>query len=162
MATEEERLLYAGAVNYADAAQIVISHPASDRVGLILPVHTLLGLAIELAFKAVFLYLGGDAPELKKVRMRHNLAALRDECVKLGFATSVPQIDQIVTVIGVNYAAHEYRYMKPGGSLHYVNGAAAVPAVQKFIDEVAQVVGLPVRPEVNAKALAPAPKGARR
>lgn len=48
MNTDEEKALYAGAVNYADAAQLVFAHPSSSgRDGLILPTHTLIGLSIE-------------------------------------------------------------------------------------------------------------------
>ena len=148
MVKEEIRMLYAGAVNYADAAQLVFAHPASEgRDGLILPTHTLLGLAIELGFKAVYLHSGGDPKELKKPAVRHNLIALRDLCSGLGFQSSLPQIGQIASAIGPNYAAHEYRYMRPNSKLTFVDGNAAVPVVQKFVDEVAQQVGLPVRPD---------------
>lgn len=55
MTTDEEKALYAGAVNYADAAQLVFAHPSSSgRDGLILPTHTLIGLSIELGFKPSF------------------------------------------------------------------------------------------------------------
>lgn len=148
MATDEEKALYAGAVNYADAAQLVFAHPAAaGRDGLVLPTHTLVGLSIELAFKAVFLHRGGDPKELKKIDVRHNLAELRDRCVSLGFTSALPQIDQIVDVIGGTYAAHEYRYMKPGTTIRYVEGEGAVAAIQRFVDEVAGELGLPVRPE---------------
>lgn len=150
MTTDEEKALYAGAVNYADAAQLVFAHPSSSgRDGLILPTHTLIGLSIELGFKAVFLHRGGDPKELKKVNVRHNLAEVRTLCVGLGFTSTVPQIDQIVDVIGDNYAAHEYRYMKPGTTLRYVEGAGAVRAIQQFVDEVARELDLPIRPERN-------------
>lgn len=51
-------------------------------------------------FQAVFLHRGGDPKELKKVNVRHNLAEVRTLCVGLGFTSTVPQIDQIVDVIG--------------------------------------------------------------
>lgn len=150
MADEEVTALYAGAVNYADAAQLVFGNPSSvGREGLILPTHTLLGLSIELGFKAIFLNKGGDPKALKKVTVRHNLGALRDLCQGVGFSSTLPQMNQIVDVIGEHYAAHEYRYMKPNTTLHYVDGNAAVPVVQTFVDEVAQEVGLPIRPSPN-------------
>ena len=81
--------------------------------------------------------------------MRHNLAEVRTLCVGLGFTSTVPQIDQIVDVIGDHYAAHEYRYMKPDTTLRYVEGAGAVRAIQQFVDEVARELDLPIRPEGN-------------
>ena len=91
----------------------------------------------------------GDPKALKKVTVRHNLGALRDLCQGVGFSSTLPQMNQIVDVIGEHYAAHEYRYMKPNTTLHYVDGNAAVPVVQTFVDEVAQEVGLPIRPSPN-------------
>ena len=146
MSTDEFRMLYAGAVNYADAVLIVHSHSASKgRDGLILPTHTLIGLTIELLFKAVYLRRGGEPKDLKKPKVRHNLVALQGLVLKQGFTSSIPQIAQIVNIIGDNYAAHEYRYMKSNTTLHYVELDGTVPAIQSFVDEVARELGLPIR-----------------
>jgi hypothetical protein len=150
MASDNVRMLYAGAVNYADGAQLIISHSAAQgRDGLILPTHTLMGLAIELLFKAVFLHRVGDPKDLQKVSVRHNLNALRGLTRAQGFKSGVAQIDEIIEVIGGNYADHDYRYMKSGGMIRYVEGAGAVPAIQRFVDEVAVELGLPVRPDAK-------------
>jgi hypothetical protein len=153
MASDEVRNLYAAAVNYADAAQLIFPHRASDdRLGLILPTHTLIGLAIELGFKDIYLHLNGDPTKLRAPDVRHNLVSLRDITLRQGFRSDVAGIDDIITVIGDNYSAHEYRYMKPQSTLRYVSGGGVIAAVQGFIDEVAVKVGLPVRPEPSVAA----------
>jgi len=141
---------YAGAVAYADAAQIVASDPRSaGREALILPVHTLIGLALELGFKAVWLHSGGNEKEIRKPEIRHSLARLRDKCLSKGFRTAIVSINHIIDVIGENYAANDYRYMKPDSTIKFVFGLEPVIVVQKFLDEVAKNIGLPVRPEAK-------------
>ena len=113
MLGDEVRMLYAGAVNYADAAQLVLAHEASrGRDGLILPTHTLMGIAIELLFKAVYLHRGGDETRLRRPEIRHDLFALQRLASEQGFNSSLAQISEIIDIIGNNYARHEYRYMR--------------------------------------------------
>lgn len=148
MTTEEVRMLYAGAVGFVDAAQILFAHPeTAKREGLILPTHTCLALAIEMGFKAIYLHRGGDLKAIEKNhKVRHNLGALRDLCEGVGFTSCIPGVNQIVAVIGDNYAAHDYRYMKPNTEIKFVKGDGVVPTVLRFVDEVALAVGLPARP----------------
>jgi hypothetical protein len=147
MPSDEVTALYVGAANYADAAEIVLSSSlAAGRDGLILPTHTLIGLAIELGFKAIYVHRIGDDKELKKVGVRHNLVALRRLSMLAGFQSNLTGLDHVVAVIGSNYAAHEYRYMRPHSSLQFVSGAGLAPTIQSFVDEVACDVGLPLRP----------------
>jgi hypothetical protein len=93
MASDEVRNLCAGAVSYADAAQLILSHSESPgRDGLILPPHTLIGLAIELGFKAIYLFRYGDPRDLLKRRGRNDLSALR--CKALEKGTSRASLDR--------------------------------------------------------------------
>lgn len=146
---DEPTLLYAGALNYLDAAILVLDNKKSTgRDGLILPTHTMIGLAIEMFYKAVYLKRGGDPQTLKGYQVRHNLKRLRQEAAGVGFTTSVANINEVIDLIGDNYAAHEYRYMKPDTEVSYIqNGEVATRAVNRLADEVAVELGLPPRPE---------------
>jgi hypothetical protein len=147
MPTDEVTYLYSGAVAYADAALLIDADLRSaGRDSLILPTHTLIGLSIEMLFKAIFLHNGGNEKALKGHTVRHNLKELRRLTRDQGFQSAITGVDEIVDHIGDNYAAHEYRYMKPNLVLNKLDVAKAVIAVQHFIDEVAIKTGIPERP----------------
>ena len=147
MRTDEAYMLYAGALSYADGALIISQRTDLEgRDCLILPTHTLIGLAIEMAFKAVYLHKGGDPGALRKHDIRHGLQELRSLASNVEFNTKIPGIGEIVDHIGANYARHEYRYLKSGKELNKINILAALPSVLQFLDEVAVVIGVPPRP----------------
>lgn len=82
---------------------------------------------------------------MRAKNVRHNLVVLRDMALEKGFKSYVAEIDQIVAIIGDNYAAHDYRYMKPNATLRYVFGDGVIPVIQSFVDKVALDLGLPIR-----------------
>ena len=148
--SENVRLLYAGGVAYYEAALLISSNPAGDgRVSLILPTHNSIGLSIEMLFKAVLSHKGLSEACLKNKELGHNLSALRAKAQEQNFATSVTGVDEIIDHIGTDYTNHHFRYMKANSSVNKVNVADALKAVDQFIDEIANLVGLPLRPESN-------------
>jgi len=140
-------MYYAAAIAYADGAVILLAHPeTAKRDYLILPSHTCIGLALELGYKAVFIHLGGDPKILKKIDVRHNLLALRDLCLELGFKSSSLSTDVVVRTIGGDYAENAYRYLKSGTTINFVSSEEVAHSVVRFVDEVAVAVGYPPRP----------------
>ena len=148
--SEYARLLYAGGVAYYEAALLIDSHPANEgRVQLILPTHNAVGVSIEMLFKALLSHKGLSAACLKNSKLGHNLRALSTKAQEQNFITSIIGINEIIDCIGSDYANNNFRYMKENSSVKTVNVADALKAVDQFIDEIAIMVGLPLRPESN-------------
>jgi hypothetical protein len=148
--SEDVRLLYAGGVAYYESALLISSNPACDgRDHLILPTHNSIGLSIEMLFKAVLSHKGISESCLRNSKLGHNLSALRAKAQEQNFATSVTGVSEIIDHIGTDYTNHHFRYPKVNSELKTVDVTAALKAVDLFIDEIANVVGLPLRPELH-------------
>lgn len=146
MRTDEAYMLYAGALNYVDGAQIICQHPEfTGRDRLILPTHTLIGLAIEMLLKAVYLHKGGDPAILRKPNTRHGLQQLRSLASSVGFDLAFPVINQIINHISDNYRKHEYRYIRTGIDINWINVQEAIPSLLQFCDQVAVVIDVSPR-----------------
>jgi hypothetical protein len=150
LTAEELKRLYGTGRAYRDAAALVDSNlQSAGRDYLLPPTHNLLGLSIELLYKAVLRKRRVSAKELRKRELGHDLLALRTRAKTEGFVSGVDGLDEIIDHIGCDYRLNNYRYL-PDGKINKVNMPAAVAVLDRFIDEVASEVGLPLRPEASS------------
>jgi hypothetical protein len=146
--SEDVRLLYASGVAYYDAALLIDRNPSSKgRDHLILPIHNSIGLSIEMLFKAVLKHKGFSEKSLRNSKFGHNLSALKAKAQEQNFATSITGIIEIIDHIGTDYTNHYFRYPRPKSELTKLDITEALKALECFIDEIANEIGLQLRPE---------------
>lgn len=146
--SDEITKTYASGRAYMEAAKLIDdSEIATGRDYLIAPTHTCLGLAIELLLKSVAMHQGVDEKKLKGVTVRHDLEELRKLTASHGFTYKTKAVDEIINHINQNYSKHEYRYFQNVPSLNKVNVKPAFAALNTFIDEVADYIGIPKAPQ---------------
>lgn len=148
LTSEDVRLLYASGVAYYDAALLIDRNPSSKgRDHLMLPTHNSIGLSIEMLFKAVLKHKGSSEKSLRNSKFGHNLSALKAKAQEQNFATSITGIIEIIDHIGTDYTNHYFRYPRPNSELTKLDITQALKAVDCFIDEIANEIGLQLRPE---------------
>lgn len=98
-------------------------------------------------FKAVLKHKGFSEKCLRNSKFGHNLSALKAKAQEQNFVTSITGIIDIIDHIGTDYTHHHFRYPRAKSELKKVDVTAALKAIDRFIDEIANEIGLQLRPE---------------
>jgi len=84
-----------------------------DRTGMTSPTYFLLCHALELLFKAHILASGGNASDLLKRAVRHNLSQLHKRAQQMNLSTD-DKADAVVEMLAPYHQNHSFRYRDPG------------------------------------------------
>ena len=147
------------AVAFASAANLIASAPDKGSLDLLFPLYSLVGHALELAYKSVCVAYGEDVDEVRK-NFGHDVSKCRDEVVKRWPDTlaeledDAGRVADAVTQVSPRVVDQRLRYHMEG-SVRFPGSMASVEAVSEFVDKVYAWVDQKVR----ARSGAATPKG---
>lgn len=118
---------------YLTAARLIIRSPEyPPRSGeVILPLHALLSFSIEFYMKGYLSERGVSPQELSGIALRHNLQALLDRAVALGFGPPA-RLPEVVGILSPEHARHQFRYMPDDHTYITLN----YPAVEDVLEQL--------------------------
>ena len=130
---------YMAAKGYLQATRVIAASPLlsdEDQAALtVLPMHMLIGFALELYLKAWLLGAGRTSVVVRE--WKHDIPTLFLEARIEGLPL-IPLLDQLVETIGIDHVKLSYRYVSPGQELSVVT---AWPLTFEILGELDAAVG---------------------
>jgi hypothetical protein len=109
-----------------------------DKSGMTSPTYFLLCHALELLFKSYILASGGEAKELQKQAVRHNLAELCKRAQQLSLKTD-EKTEAVVGMLAPYHGNHSFRYRDPGYKT-FPDTEAVIDVLQSLIPPISERV----------------------
>jgi hypothetical protein len=140
-----ELTTYVTAKGYRRAAQIVHNHSTSEveALSLFLPLHLLLGFALELYLKAWLLRSKIPPNELKAKLVRHDLLRLYSMALAKGL-TATDHLRELVDHLHEPHLKFRYRYADPSSIFKGTNVTLALAVLRELDMKVDAAVGASV------------------
>lgn len=127
---EPTRRLLTGAVGFLEAARTVHKHGVMDHWPAI---NQLLGLAIELVFKAYVVSRGGTDADCRGIG--HDLYRGKDAAEKLGLQPLPDGVAELLERLNPPYKSHELRYLN-GDWVELIEEDQAIALVDALVMHV--------------------------
>jgi len=147
------------AAAFASAANLIASAPDKGSLDLLFPLYSLVGHALELAYKSIFVAYGEDKDEVRK-NFWHDVSKCREEAVKRWPGTlaeledDAGRVADVVTRMSPYVDDQRLRYHMEG-SVRFPGSVDSVEAVSEFVGKVSAWVDQKVRTRLGAAT----PKG---
>lgn len=132
---------YVAGKSYIESAKMIFTSPHYSGPRVIqatLPMHMLIGFALELLFKS---WLLGSGEDSKKVRgFGHDISKLFDAATTDGLPT-IPHLDKLVDLFAAPHADFSFRYLEEGAKIDTANWHNVFPLLDQLEIAVDTFIG---------------------
>lgn len=122
---------------------MIVLHPTHEGINAIsvsMPIHMLIGFALELYLKAWLLAAGVTSGILRSKEMGHNLQGLYESARSHGMPDT-RDMQSLIDLVHKYHAGFDYRYMKEGTNYTLLNYPLCFEILNRLDEEVDGHVG---------------------